>query len=42
MILNGLGFVCAPLYLFGEFFCGKATEHLLGEGIKPEHLERLS
>jgi transposase len=38
MILNGLGFVCAPLYLFGEFFSGKATEHLLGEGIKPEHL----
>jgi transposase len=38
MILNGLGFVSAPLYLFGEFFVGKATEHLLGEGIKPEHL----
>ena len=26
------------LYLFSEFFAGKATEHLLGEGIKPEHL----
>ena len=38
MILNGLGFVSAPLYLFEEFFIGKATEHLLGEGIKPEHL----
>ena len=38
MILNGLGFVSAPLYLFGEFFLGKATEHLLGEGIFPEHL----
>ncbi len=38
MILNGLGFVSAPLYLFGQFFQGKATEHLLGEGIKPEHL----
>lgn len=38
MILNGLGFVSAPLYLFSEFFIGKATEHLLGEGIKPEHL----
>ncbi|MEO0936111.1 MAG: IS1634 family transposase, partial [Cyanobacteria bacterium J06641_2] len=24
--------------LFSEFFIGKATEHLLGEGIKPEHL----
>jgi transposase len=38
MILNGLGFVSAPLYLFEQFFVGKATEHLLGEGIKPEHL----
>jgi transposase len=34
MILNGLGFVSAPLYLFGQFFQGKATEQLLGEGIK--------
>jgi len=38
MILNGLGFVSAPLYLESEFFIGKATEHLLGSGIKPEHL----
>ena len=38
MILNGLGFLSAPLYLFKEFFIGKATEHLLGEGILPEHL----
>jgi transposase len=38
MILNGLGFVSAPLYLFEKFFVGRATEHLLGEGIKPEHL----
>lgn len=38
MILNGLGLVSAPLYLFERFFVGKATEHLLGEGIKPEHL----
>lgn len=38
MILNGLGLVAAPLYLFGQFFEGKATEHLLGEGVKPEHL----
>ncbi len=38
MILNGLGFLSAPLYLFGEFFSGKATEHLLGAGIKTEHL----
>lgn len=38
MILNGLGFVSAPLYLFEKFFTGIATEHLLGEGVKPEHL----
>lgn len=38
MLLNGLGFVSAPLYLFEKFFDGKATEHLLGKGIKPEHL----
>jgi transposase len=38
MILNGLGFVSAPLYLFEEFFVGKATEHLIGEGIEAEHL----
>jgi transposase len=38
MIINGLGFVSAPLYLFEKFFVGKATEHLLGEGIEPKHL----
>jgi transposase len=38
MILNGLGFVSAPLYLFQEFFMGKATEHLIAPGVKPEHL----
>ena len=38
MILNGLGFLSAPLYLYAEFFQGKATEHLLGEGIEPEQL----
>lgn len=37
MILNGLGLVSAPLYLFSNFFEGKATEHLIGEGIQPEH-----
>ncbi|MBZ8182866.1 IS1634 family transposase, partial [Oscillatoria salina] len=43
MILNGLGLVSSPLYLFSRFFSGKATEHLLGKGIKPEYLndERL-
>ena len=38
MILNGLGFVSAPLYLLENFFAGIATEHLLAEGIRPEHL----
>ena len=38
MILNALGFVSAPLYLDEDFFWGKATEHLLGEGIEPKHL----
>ncbi|MGB3312247.1 MAG: DUF4277 domain-containing protein [Nodosilinea sp.] len=37
MVLNGLGFVSAPLYQYEWFFNGKATEHLLGEGIAPEH-----
>jgi len=36
MILNGLGFVSAPLYLFEEFIYGKATGHLIGAGINPE------
>ncbi len=38
IILNGLGFVSQPLYLFPKFFEDKATEHLLGRGILPEHL----
>ncbi len=38
IILNALGFVSAPMYLFSRFFEGKATEHLIGEGVKPEHL----
>lgn len=38
MILNGLGLVSAPLYLFEQFFAGKATEHLLGAGVQAEHL----
>lgn len=42
-ILNGLGFLSVPLYVFGEFFSGKATDPLIGPGIEPEHLndERL-
>ncbi|NDJ21399.1 IS1634 family transposase, partial [Nostoc sp. B(2019)] len=38
MILNGLGFVAAPLYLFNQFFEGKATEHLIGKGVQAKHL----
>ena len=38
IILNGLGFVSKPLYLFPQFFEDKATEHLLGKGIEPKHL----
>jgi transposase len=38
MILNGLGFLSAPIYLFDTFFVGKATEHLIGEGVAPEQL----
>ncbi len=38
IILNGLGFVSQPLYLFPKFFEDKATEHLLGQRILPEHL----
>ncbi len=38
LILNGLGLVSAPLYLFSIFFEGKPTEHLIGKEVKPEHL----
>jgi transposase len=38
IILNGLGFVSRPLYLFSQFFEDKSTEHLLGQKISPWHL----
>lgn len=38
IILNGLGFVAQPLYLFANFFKDKAVERLLGEGVKAEDL----
>jgi transposase len=38
MILNCMGFLTSPLYLFSEFFAGKATEHLIGAGVKAEYL----
>ena len=38
MILNALGFLSAPLYLFSEFFESKVVSHLLGEGVEARHL----
>ena len=38
LILNGLGLVSRPLYLFSQFFEDKAVEKLLGEEIKNEYL----
>ena len=38
MILNGLGFINSPLYLFSRFFEDKPVEHLLGKGIKASDL----
>ena len=38
IILNGLGMVSKPLYLFPQFFEDKAVEHLLGFGIKASQL----
>ena len=37
MLLNGLGLVSSPLYLFNIFFQGKAIEHLIGPGVKAEY-----
>jgi transposase len=42
MILNGLGFLSAPLYIFEEFFVGQATSHLIGKGIFPKHLKMMT
>ncbi|MEH2234844.1 DUF4277 domain-containing protein [Nostoc sp.] len=38
MIINCMGFLTAPLYLCSELFAGKATEYLIGEGVKAEYL----
>lgn len=38
MILNGLGFVSSPLYMFPDFFQDKPCEHLIGKGVKAEYL----
>ena len=36
LILNGLGIVSRPLYLFSQFFEDKAIEKLLQTGINTE------
>jgi len=38
MLLNGLGFLSSPLYMFPEFFEDKPCEHLIGKGVKAEYL----
>jgi transposase len=38
MILNGLGFVSKPLYLFSKFFEDKGMEKLLGGSVKSDYL----
>ena len=38
LILNGLGIVSHPLYLFSQFFEDKAIEKSLGTGINTEYL----
>ncbi|MEC4888364.1 MAG: IS1634 family transposase, partial [Scytonema sp. PMC 1070.18] len=38
MILNGLGMVSQPLYMFSRFFENIACEHLLGAGVKAKYL----
>lgn len=38
IILNGLGYMSQPLYLFPEFFRDKPVEKLLGNGIKADEI----
>jgi transposase len=38
MIINGLGFVSKPLYMFPKYFETIPCEHLIGEGVKPAYL----
>lgn len=38
ILLNGLGFVSRPLYLFSQFFEDKGIETLLAEGIKSDYV----
>lgn len=36
ILINGLGFVSKPLYLFSQLFEDKGSERLLGEGIRSQ------
>src|SRR5215472_9967748 len=38
LVLNGLGWSNRQLYLVPQFFADKPVEHLLGAGIRAEHL----
>jgi transposase len=38
ILINGLGFVSRPLYLFSQFFEDKGIETLLGAGIKADYI----
>jgi transposase len=38
IIINGLGFVSKPLYLFSRFYQDKPVERLIGEGIKAQEI----
>ncbi|MFN7513202.1 DUF4277 domain-containing protein, partial [Microcystis sp.] len=38
ILINGLGFVSRPLYLFIQFFEDKGIEELLGEEIKTDYI----
>ncbi len=38
ILINGLGFVSKPLYLFSQFFDDKAIKILLGEDVESDYL----
>ncbi|BAY23332.1 transposase [Calothrix sp. NIES-2100] len=38
ILINGLGFVSRPLYLFSQFFDDKAIEILLGEDVESDYI----
>jgi hypothetical protein len=42
IIINRLGFVWRPLFLFPQLFQEKAIEYLLGSGIETEDVEDLN